>query len=330
MFQLAWPWMLLVLPLPWLLRLLLPESKPQRGVLYLPFATLLGRDELGQQRSQRWQLWLAIFAWLLLVLAAAAPERLDEAVELPRSGRNVMLAVDVSGSMQNPDMDAGRNRDRLDVVKEVAGEFIQQREGDRVGLLLFGSQAYLQAPLTFDRETVGTLLNESVIGLAGQETAIGDAIGLALKRLQGAMNDDPILVLLTDGTNTTGNLRPRQAADMAARLGLKIYTIGVGAEYQKQTDIFGRTLVPVGAELDEETLEYIATTTGGQYFRATDKQGLRSIYQLVEQLEPSAGKAENLRPVIALYHFPLGLAFLLSLILVLPLLSSLWPARRSL
>lgn len=322
MYHLALPWMLLALPLPWLMYKFLPPAKSgERGVLYMPFATTLANDKQKTVAlGSRWMLWLAALIWCLLVLAASAPERLDEAVELPRTGRNVMLAVDVSGSMKTPDMDATQSRDRLDVVKEVAGDFLIKREGDRVGLLLFGSQAYLQAPLTFDRKTVHTLLNESVIGIAGQETAIGDAIGLSIKRLGDAIKDDAILVLLTDGTNTTGNLKPRQAADLAARMGLKIYTIGVGAEPVTGTDIFGRPVSNFRAELDEETLQYIADKTGGRYFRATDQKGLRSIYQVVEQLEPSAGKADTLRPITALYPLPLGLALILSFVLGLPVL----------
>lgn len=320
-YQLAWPWMALALPLPLLMRWLLPRAQDRSGgVLFAPFASSQGNDSrLKLSKSSRWRKLLALLIWLLLVAASTGPERLDEAVQMPREGRNIMLAVDVSGSMQTPDMDPSRRRDRLDVVKEVASEFIRRREGDRTGLILFGSRPYIQAPLTFDRETVQTLMRESVVGIAGQETAIGDAIGLAIKRLHAKNKDETVLILLTDGSNTTGQLKPRQAARLAKQVGLKIYTIGVGGEPIVGQDIFGRPITAYRAELDEDALKYIADTTGGRYFRATDKGALRSIYSLLDQLEPAAGKGETLRPVSALYFWPLSGAFLLSFLLGLPM-----------
>ncbi|HBS26333.1 MAG TPA: hypothetical protein DD827_04275 [Gammaproteobacteria bacterium] len=329
-YQLVWPWMALALPLPLLMRWLLPRAQDRSGgVLFAPFATSQGSDSrMKLSTSKRWRKLLALLVWLLLVAASMGPERLDEAVELPREGRNIMLAVDVSGSMQTPDMDPSKRRDRLDVVKEVASEFIRRREGDRTGLILFGSRPYIQAPLTFDRETVQTLMQESVVGIAGQETAIGDAIGLAIKRLHTKNQNETVLILLTDGSNTTGQLKPRQAARLAKQVGLKIYTIGVGGEPVVGQDIFGRPITTYRAELDEDALKYIADTTGGQYFRATDKGALRSIYSLLDQLEPAAGKGETLRPVSALYFWPLSAAFLLSLLLGLPMiLESLSPKQ---
>ena len=320
-YQFLWPWMALALPLPLLMRRILTRAEGRgSGVLFVPFAKREPEDaRLPGGGAARWRKLIAALIWLLLVLAAMGPQRLDEPVELPRKGRNLMLAVDVSGSMQTPDMDKARRRNRLDVVKEVASEFIGRREGDRVGLILFGSRPYIQAPLTFDRETVKTLLDESVVGIAGQETAIGDAIGLAIKRLRKQNKDETVLVLLTDGSNTSGQLNPRQAASLARQVGLKIYTIGVGGESAVAQDIFGQPVGNYRAELDEETLKFIASATGGQYFRATDRGGLRAIYALLDKLEPAAGKGESLRPVTALYHWPLGAAFLLSLLLAAPL-----------
>jgi len=322
-YHFAWPWMALALPLPLLMRWLLPRAQGRSaGVLFAPFVAQETASEtrLPGIGAMHWRRWLAGLIWLLLVIAAMAPERLDKAVELPRKGRNIMLAVDVSGSMQTPDMDRTRKLDRLEAVKEVASEFIRRREGDRTGLILFGSRPYVQAPLTFDRQTVETLLQESMVGIAGQETAIGDAIGLAIKRLRHADKQDTVLVLLTDGSNTTGQLNPRQAAELAQQVGLKIYTIGVGGEPIVGQDVFGKPLTRYRAELDEDTLKFIARITGGQYFRATDRAGLSAIYALLDQLEPAAGKGRTLRPVTALYYWPLGAAFLLSLVLALPLL----------
>ncbi len=320
-YQFLWPWMALALPLPLLMRRILSRAEGRSGgVLFAPFVEHEDDDtRLVGGVSAWWRKALAVLIWLLLVLAAMGPQRLDEPVELPRKGRNLMLAVDVSGSMQTPDMDVTRHRDRLDVVKEVASEFISRREGDRVGLILFGSRPYIQAPLTFDRETVKTLLDESVVGIAGQETAIGDAIGLAVKRLRKQNREETVLILLTDGSNTSGRLNPRQAALLARQVGLKVYTIGVGGESVVGQDALGQPVGNYRAELDEDTLKYIASATGGQYFRATDRGGLRAIYALLDRLEPAAGKGESLRPVTALYQWPLGAAFVLSLLLASPL-----------
>ena len=181
MFQFAWPWMLLVLPLPWVVVRLLPSAPPATGgAVFVPvFATMNAEpaDSAVQRTRAPRAMWVALVCWILLVFAAARPQWLGDAIEVPETGRNLLLAVDVSGSMEASDLGEG-DATRLDVVKKVAGEFIQRREGDRIGLILFGSQAYLQTPLTLDRSTVAKLLAEAVVGIAGRETAIGDAIGM--------------------------------------------------------------------------------------------------------------------------------------------------------
>ncbi len=205
---------------------------------------------------------------------------------------------------------------RLDVVKQVAGEFIQRREGDRVGLILFGTQAYLQTPLTFDRSTVRTLLDESVIGIAGRETAIGDAIGMALKRLRNS-DGETVLVLLTDGANTAGHVAPLKAAELAAQQGLRVHTIGVGGKPRAVRGLLGMQMINPASSLDEETLKAIAQATGGSYFRADDREALEAIYQRLDELEPVTRGSRMVRPVTALYPWPLGAALLLSLGLAL-------------
>lgn len=231
------------------------------------------------------------------------------------TGRDLLLAVDISGSMDTQDM-VWENRavNRLEVVRQVAGEFVQRRRGDRVGLILFGSRAYLQTPLTFDTETAATLLSESEIGLAGRETAIGDAIGLAVKRLREDAAADRVLILLTDGANTSGEVQPLQAAEFAAREGLTVYTVGVGADEMMVKDFFGSRLVNPSADLDEDTLRAIAERTGGRYFRARDAEGLAGIYRLLDELEPVESDVEAVRPVDELFYWPLGIAYLLALI----------------
>ncbi len=316
--EFAWPWLLAALPLP-LLALLLPRAASAApAALRFPFYDALQaslQSHTGQR--SRLRLVLAVLAWLLLLLAAARPQLIGETVHLPISGRSLMLAVDISGSMQTEDMQInGRQLSRLTAVKLVAGEFIEQRKGDRIGLILFGDQAYLQAPLTFDRNTVHTLLDEAQIGLAGKRTAIGDAIGLAIKRLRKEPASNRVLILLTDGTNTAGNVDPLKAADLAAREGVRIYTIGIGSgEMQVQTP-FGMQRIATG-DLDEASLKAIADKTGGRYFRARDTAQLAKIYGLLDRIEPVSKDEQTWRPVDELYFWPLGAALLLSALIAL-------------
>ncbi len=271
---------------------------------------------------------MTVAAWILLVLAAARPERIGDELEVPVSGRNLMLAVDLSGSMDAKDFELGNRRvDRLTATKAVARDFIGRREGDRLGLILFGERAYLQVPLTLDRETVTIFLMEAFIGLAGEKTAIGDAITLAVKRIydQGAEADEQVLVLLTDGANTAGEIDPIKAAELAQQIGLRIYTIGIGAEQMVVSSITGgmRRVNP-SADLDEETLTKIADLTGGQYFRAKDTAGLQQIYRLLDEMEPVAEPEAGFRPVTSLFYWPLGGAFVLvSFLAIINLLAGL-------
>ena len=319
MWSLAWPWALLALPLPFVLRKLLPESTHlQDAGLRVPslqtFAVLGGRPDAEQLWN--WRFWVAAGAWLLLVFAAARPEHIGDELEVPVSGRNLMLAVDLSGSMDQKDFELGSRRvDRLTATKAVASDFIERREGDRIGLILFGERAYLQVPLTLDRETVNILLMEAFIGLAGEKTAIGDAITLAVKRIhdQAADASEQVLVLLTDGANTAGEVDPLKAAQLAQQVGLRIYTIGIGAEQLEVASLIGgRRSINPSADLDEATLTKIAEVTGGRYFRAKDTAGLQDIYRLVDELEPVDEPESGFRPVRSFYYWPLGGAIALA------------------
>ncbi len=331
MWSLAWPWMLVALPLPLLVRYLTPPViGTQDAGLKVPslksFAVLSDRAEVEQLFN--WRFWLSVIAWMLLVLAAARPERIGDELDVPVSGRNLMLAVDLSGSMDAKDFELGSRRvDRLTATKAVASDFIGRREGDRIGLILFGERAYLQVPLTLDRETVKVLLLEAFIGLAGEKTAIGDAITLAVKRIHDQQIDasEQVLVLLTDGANTAGEIDPMKAAQLAQQVGLRIYTIGIGAEQMQVSSLIGgsRNINP-SADLDEETLTGIAEMTGGRYFRAKDTAGLQDIYRLVDELEPVDEPEAGFRPVKSLYYWPLGGAFALAgLLCVVSLLQNL-------
>jgi Ca-activated chloride channel family protein len=319
--EFALPWVAVLLPLPWLLRRLLPAAPAASAALYFPRALELGRaDERsdGVAPANRARHALLALAWCALLAAAAGPRWLGEEVQLPASGRDLMLAVDISESMLIEDLELhGQPADRLSVVKSVVNDFLARREGDRVGLILFGSSAYLHAPLTFDRRTVGRLLAEAQSGFAGKQTAIGDALGIAIKRLRDRPEGSRVVLLLTDGANTAGEVAPRTAAELAARAGLRVYTIGVGAEQMDLPGLFGsrfgaRRINP-SADLDEETLQYIAEETGGRYFRARDQAELEAVYAEVDRLEPVSQEAETMRPRVSLAHWPLGLALALSL-----------------
>ena len=314
-FTIAWPWLLLLAPVPWLLRWLLPASSSgDLQALRVPWFSAVAGGKGSWMRRPLLAL-VATLVWLLLVIAAARPQWIGEIESLPVTGRDLLLAVDISGSMDTQDMVLNKTAvNRLRVVKKVAGEFIQRRHGDRVGLILFGSRAYLQTPLTFDTETTATLLDESEIGLAGRETAIGDAIGLAVKRLRDDAAAERVLVLLTDGANTSGEVQPLQAAGFAARDGLTVYTVGVGADEMMVQDFFGSRVVNPSADLDEDTLQAIADQTGGRYFRARDARSLEKIYEILDELEPVESDVETIRPIDELFYWPLGLAYLLALL----------------
>lgn len=315
MIHFDWLWAFLFLPLPYLVYRLIPAAtRQQEAALNVPFMADFEHYRSDHfQTSNKLLVILATLAWILLVTSAARPQWLGDPIELPVSGRDLMLAVDLSGSMEVEDFKLnGQLVDRLTATKAVATEFIERRKGDRLGLILFGKKAYLQTPLTFDRKTVSTLLDESVIGLAGKETAIGDAIGLAVKRLENEEVNSRVLILLTDGANTAGEVQPLTAAGLAKQYQLKIYTIGIGADEMIVRSIFGSRRVNPSADLDEKTLTEIAATTGGRYFRARNTQELNKIYQLLDELEPVEKDSQSFRPTSALFYWPLSVALILA------------------
>ncbi len=324
MMSLLWPWALAILPLPFLLRFILPRAKQTNdAALQVPRLSdyQIGKNDAYVNTNSRWPLLLYTLAWACLVVAAARPQWTGEPIELPVSGRDLMLAIDISKSMDHQIRHNSRSVSRITATKAVASNFIEKRVGDRIGLILFADQAYVQAPLTFDRTTVNILLQEAFTGLAGQATAIGDAIGLTVKRVSKQrgdktsssnilknISDDRVLILLTDGVSNRGEISPLKAAELAAKKGLKIYTVGIGNRGSR--------------ELDEMTLQKIAQKTGGQYFRAYTTADLMKIYSLLDQLEPVEKEVKSYRPIKALFHIPLGaglaLATLLALFLYAP------------
>ena len=316
MLQIEWPLVLLFLPLPVAVYFALPAQQAGRkSALRVPF---IEDFQLSQQpgyaRFQlNWLKWFSLLAWCLAVFAASRPQWVGETIDINISGRDLMMAVDLSDSMRTADFKVdGKTVDRLSATKSVATEFIENRRGDRLGLVLFGSRAYLQTPLTFDTKTVNRLLLESAIGLAGERTAIGDAIGLTLKRLGGSAQQSQVLILLTDGANTAGEVTPIKAAQLAAQRGLKIYTIGIGAEEMVVQTLLGTRKTNPSAQLDEKALATIAELTGGRYFRARDTEELAEIYALLDELEPLDKEAQVFRPITALFYWPLAFALLIA------------------
>jgi Ca-activated chloride channel family protein len=310
MFHLAWPWMALLIPLPWILLRMRSAARQGGSALYLPFAASVAAPATTATLP-RGVLALLAAVWGLLVLAAMRPQWLGQPLPVPTSGRQIMLAIDCSGSMASQDMGGAS---RLEIVQVVAGRFIARRRGDQIGLVLFGSRPYLQAPLTTDIATVQQFLDEAVVGVAGPQTAIGDAIGLAIKELRqrertgGAPMHQSVLILLTDGGNDAGVMPPLEAARLAAQTGLRIFTIGVGAA--EEQSLFG--LTSGNTDLDVSLLQNIASITGGEFFRATNPEALQAVYRRINQLEPTAGNKQWLRPAAEWFSWPLGLALLLS------------------
>lgn len=315
MFELALPWALVLIPLPLLIWLLLPRAVLQLpAALKVPFynAMLSIVDKKKPSLAGQTQIGLLFLIWSLVVFAAAGPRWVGEPEPLKREGRNIMLALDLSGSMELSDMLLnGRPASRLAVVKRAAEQFVQARVGDRIGLILFGTRAYLQTPLTYDRQSVLHRIDDATVGLAGQTTSIGDAIGLAVKRLEDVPAKGRMIILLTDGANNSGMLPPLKAAELAALDKIKIYTIGLGAESDPRA-LGGAFFNPnPSSDLDEETLQEVAKITGGRYFRATDTQSLHEIYETINQLETVTQEQATIRPQHDYYPWPLALALLL-------------------
>ncbi|NID05073.1 VWA domain-containing protein [Luteibacter jiangsuensis] len=315
--EFAWPWMFLALPLPWVLRHVLRPLKPAQA-LNLPQPGLsLVQSSLA--RAPFAATVLLALAWLCLVVAAARPQHLGPPEPQRRSGRALMMAVDLSGSMSLDDMQlAGRQVTRFAAVEAIAGDFIDRRAGDELGLILFGSQAYLVTPLTYDLDAVRAQLHGAVVGLPGRETAIGDALAVAVKRLVDMPEAARVVVLLTDGVNNAGSIAPREAARAAKAAGVRVYTIGIGANAMRVPDFFGTRVVNPSADLDVGMLTDIANQTGGRFFRATDTDQLAAAYRAIDELEPVPQQGAALRPRFELFRWPLLAALVLFGIAVLP------------
>lgn len=310
MLTLAYPWALVLVALPLLLRRLLAPHREPREALAVPWfrriAELTGQtpsDGAVIQRAGRLELILLWLLWVCLVVAIARPQLIEPPVSRTVATRDLMLLVDLSGSMQTQDFTnaAGERVDRLAAVKEVLDEFLTRREGDRVGLIVFGNAAFTQVPFTQDLDAARILLDETAVGMAGPRTALGDAIGLAITMFEDSDVEDRVIIALTDGNDTGSRVPPSEAARIAADRGIRIHLVGVGDPKS------------VGEEaLDEETLNAVASATGGRYFHANDRDELEEIYAELDRIDTREVETLSYRPRMDLFHWPLALFLLLS------------------
>ncbi|WP_234052752.1 MULTISPECIES: VWA domain-containing protein [unclassified Xanthobacter] len=327
MIEFAWPWAFLALPLPLLAWWLLPPYREQRASVQIPFFAKVA-EATGQTpqkgavvvRRLALQMIVASLMWVLIIIALAQPQRVGEPIRHDISARDMMLAIDISGSMDQVDFQTADKKmiQRLAGVKQVVDAFIARRKGDRIGLILFGTKAYIQCPFTQDLATIQALLNQTEVGMAGQQTAIGDAIGLSIKAFEASKAQQKMLILLTDGNDTASRVPPAHAAQIAREHGLVIYTIGVG-----DPDATGENRV------DFQTLQAVAAATGGQFFRAENGADLERIYADIDRLAPVKLQTQTWRPKLPLYQWPLGAAALLGIGAWLVLLLRSWMARRA-
>ena len=307
MWQFDYLWVFLLLPLPWLAYRFLRPYHEAHSALRVPFFFAMSRavnqlPSTSQGSGGRWQVVINLLVWGLLLAACARPVLVEKAIEHDRPIRDMQLAIDISQSMQAKDFtDAnGQQVDRLSAVKTVVRDFIAQRKQDRIGLIVFGTGAYPQAPLTLDHASLLLLLDEVGVGMAGPNTAIGDAIGLAIKLLDQAKEQEKVLILLSDGNDTGSAITPEHAAALAHARGITVHTIGIGDPQASGED-----------KVDLQALENIARTTAGRFFRADDRSALAQVYATLDQITPHTVKTFSHQPKRDLFWWPLGAALLL-------------------
>jgi Ca-activated chloride channel family protein len=324
MFSFAAPWMGLFLFLPILIWWLLPtynrDAADDAPEIFFPNLDSLRRAfqqrQKGKRESRRGYYGLLALLWLFLIAALMQPQLVDHYTKIRNKGYDLMLAVDLSGSMNALDYTIGDNRaSRLNVVKSVVSQFVAHRQGDRVGLVLFGTKAYLHVPLTLDTLSVRKMLDNTVVGEAGDATAIGDAIGLAVRNLRGRPENSRVIILLTDGGDNASTIPPLQAAKLAQQYGIRVYTIAIGTNGPVPIADDSGNIVMARFDIDEDLLKKIADTTGGTFFHATDTEALQNIYNQIDRLEKTESDAKSYMIRTPLFRYPLGAALLLLTVL---------------
>jgi Ca-activated chloride channel family protein len=317
--EFAYPLALLALPLPLLVWWLLPPQRERIAALRVPFFEQITSAAGSEARvgavvmRRRWlQMIVAVLVWLLLVAGLAKPEWVGEPIVRTEAARDIMLALDLSGSMDYHDFpgDDGEDVSRFEAVQRVVDRFVADRESDRIGLIVFGTKAYLQLPFTRDLETARALVDLMEVGMAGPKTALGDSIGLAINSFESSEVDDRLLILLTDGNDTASKMTPINAADIAKLNGVEIYTIGIG-----DTEATGEDRV------DFDALAVIASRTGGEFFNAENEAALDAVYRRIDETAVADVRTQSWRPRESLVHWPAGLAVILVLITYMLLLS---------
>jgi Ca-activated chloride channel homolog len=320
MLEFSWPWMFLALPVPVLIYWLVPRAPRQDAALRVPFyrqLVQLHTDASRHYTKNPLILLCCILIWLLVVTASSRPQWVGEPIQIPTTGRDMMLTLDLSGSMEARDMFLNNTQlSRFQVMKAVVSDFVEKRQGDRLGLALFAAHAYIMTPMTHDLSTVRKLVEELEIGVIDESaTAIGDAIGLSVKHLREQPQNERVLILLTDGINNAGELTPIQAAQLARTEGIKMHVVGIASDQFAQRSLFGNRAGALRSEIDDETMALIAEMTGGRYFRARTLEDMIQIYDELDQMEPIEQDEQTYRPVTLLFYWPLGAALLLSYLL---------------
>lgn len=333
MFIFEYPWFACLLPLPALVRILklrhkAAEESHTPEILFPALKRIQSAFKPFQEENisskPLFHLLLSLI-WIFFIIALMQPEQVSQYHQIKNNGYDIMLAVDVSGSMQALDFSTPvKALSRLDVTKEVVGRFAQERQGDRVGLIAFGESAYTLVPLTLDTRSISKMLNDTISGMAGNATAIGDAIGLSVRTLRDRPAGSRVLILLTDGEDNSSRIPPMEAAKLAKQYGIRIYTIGIGKTGPVPFPTKYGSVGLAETQIDEELLKNIATATDGQYFRATEKHTLEAIYNQINQLEKSESDDTIYLIRDPLYVYPLGIALLCLLLLTLSELFSKW------
>jgi len=322
MLEFSWPWLFLALPVPLLIYWVVPRAPRQDAALRVPFYRQL--LQLHTDASRHYSkspliLLCCILIWILVVIASSRPQWVGDPVQIPTTGRDMMLTLDLSGSMEARDMFLNNTQlSRFQVMKAVVADFVDKRQGDRLGLALFAAHAYILTPMTHDLNTVRKLVEELEIGVIDESaTAIGDAIGLSIKHLREQPENDRVLILLTDGINNAGELTPVQAAQLARTEGIKMHVVGIASDQFAQRSLFGNRPGGLRSEIDDDTMTLIAEMTGGRYFRARTLEDMVQIYDELDQMEPIEQDEQTYRPITLLFYWPLGAALLLSYLLAL-------------
>ncbi|ALO46488.1 vWA domain-containing protein [Pseudohongiella spirulinae] len=333
MLEFSWPWVFLALPLPLIIYWLVPRAPRQDAALRVPFyrqLVQLHTDSSHQYNKNLFLLIACALIWLMVVIASSRPQWIGDPVQIPTTGRDMMLTLDMSGSMEARDMFLNNTQlSRFQVMKAVISDFVEKRTGDRLGLTLFAAHAYMLTPMTYDLATVQQMVDELEIGMIDESaTAIGDAIGLSIRHLRQQPENNRILILLTDGINNAGELTPLQAAQLARTEGIKMHIVGVASDQFAQRSMFGtRASGALVSEIDDETMAEAAEMTGGLYFRARTLEDMISIYDELDQMEPIEQDEQTYRPETQLFHWPLGIALLLSFLLALSAMPAATRAR---